>query len=762
MYRSCPSRSRSTPSPAATGTSPPTGCAGPICSRARFSDAARRLPTLSRQRRGPLPGARVNYLIIAALALGSILLGLLALASANSALFSRHYPLLLGLNGVVAASLAGLVTYKIWELWRDHRRREFGVRLKIRLVLAFASMAVLPGVLVYAVSVQFAVKSIDSWFDVRVDKALDGGLALAQTALGYLLEDLTRKGRSMALELGLSSGRVSPIDLNRLREQAGVASAAVIGPSGQIESSSLGDAQALVPGLPGALALRQARQGRPFSAIEGDAASGLNLRVLVPIVGTRFGSDPLVLQLLHPVPYALAQSATSVENTHRDYQELSLARLGLKRIFGLTLTLTLLLALFTAIAFAFLLSQHLSAPLSILDAGTRAVMHGDFSRRQTVASGDELGLLTQSFSRMTQQLEDARAQAEKSRAETETARAYLESVLAKLSAGVLAFSAEGKLRAANAGALAILKDDLDGYEKLRFEDWPAHADFRAVLVEGFDRGQGQWQHQLEMLRPNEPPQILLVRGSRLPDASGGGYVVVFDDITRLIDAQRTAAWGEVARRLAHEIKNPLTPIQLSAERLEYKLADKLEPAEREILERAIRTIVQQVEAMKRMVNDFRDYARLPAPQIARLDLNGLLRDVLNLYETSGPAIGLELDTDEPIVLADAALLRQVIHNLLQNAQDALTDQPDGRITLSTRGAADTVEFAVADNGPGFAPGVLGKAFEPYVTSKAKGTGLGLAIVKKIVDDHYGDIRITNLAPHGALIRISLPRAGAEG
>ncbi|MBL8484867.1 MAG: ATP-binding protein, partial [Rhodocyclaceae bacterium] len=481
-----------------------------------------------------------------------------------------------------------------------------------------------------------------------------------------------------------------------------------------------------------------------------------------PVAGTRLAGDPMVLQLLQPVPRVLAQSAASVEATYRDYQELSLARLGLKRIFGLTLTLTLLLALFTAVAFAFLLSQHLSAPLSILDAGTRAVMQGDFSRRQTIASSDELGLLTQSFSRMTQQLEDARAQAEKSRAESETARAYLESVLGKLSAGVLAFSADDRLRAANAGALAILKDDLTGYESMRLHDWPAHAEFRAALEEGFHQGQGQWQRQLELLRPDEAPQILHIRASRLPEANGGGYVVVFDDITRIMDAQRTAAWGEVARRLAHEIKNPLTPIQLSAERLEYKLAAKLGEAEREILERAIRTIVQQVEAMKRMVNDFRDYARLPAPQMTRVDLNGLLHDVLQLYEASGPPLSLDLDTEDPIVLADAALLRQVIHNLLQNAQDALTDQPDGRITLSTRGAADAVEFAVADNGPGFAPGVLGKAFEPYVTSKAKGTGLGLAIVKKIVDDHYGDIRITNITPHGALVRISLPRAGAEG
>jgi nitrogen fixation/metabolism regulation signal transduction histidine kinase len=429
----------------------------------------------------------------------------------------------------------------------------------------------------------------------------------------------------------------------------------------------------------------------------------------------------------------------------------------LKRIYTLTLTLALLLALFAAIALAFFLAERLARPLLILAEGTQAVAAGDFTPRATVEASDELGVLTHSFNSMTHQLGEARAQAEHHRQETEAAQTYLESVLANLSAGVLAFDLRFRLRASNRGALAILGDELTGFEQTRLQDWPRHETLAGAIIEGFARRGGEWQEQLEIARPDGVSQALLVRGTALPAAGGGGYVVVFDDITRLIAAQRSAAWGEVAQRLAHEIKNPLTPIQLSAERLQLKLAEQLTGPARELLDRATQTIVNQVEAMKNMVNDFRDYARTPLPQLAAIDLAALLGEVLGLYENSQATIAVEpVPTLLPPVLADANQLRQVLHNVLTNAQDALADVTDAKVTVTLAQDGARARLTVADNGPGFPPQILSRAFEPYVTTKSKGTGLGLAIVKKIVDDHGGEIRLAN--NHGGEVSIWLPVA----
>ncbi|MCX7148904.1 MAG: ATP-binding protein [Rhodocyclales bacterium] len=702
---------------------------------------------------------RVALAVVAAL--GAILLFLLASASANTALFAENYPWLLAINGAAAVALVVLVGLQLRRLRRDFRNGVFGSRLKSRLLLMLSLMAVLPGALVYGVSMQFAVKSIDSWFDVRVDAALEGGLNLGRSVLETLQAELLAKARDAALDLG-DAAFVSPSRLNRLREQAGAQTATLLTLSGQVLGSSSGEMGAFMPSIPSPSQLRAARGGRGLALIGdvGDAGGGgLMLRALAPVSGGGLNLDPRILQLTLAVPASIAKSAESVEAAHRDYQELQLGRLGLKRIYTLTLTLALLLALFAAIALAFFLAERLARPLLILAEGTQAVAAGDFTPRATVAASDELGVLTHSFNSMTHQLGEARAQAEHHRQETEAAQAYLESVLANLSAGVLAFDLRFRLRAANRGALAILGDDLGGFEQTRLHDWPRHETLAGAILGGFARRGDEWQEQLEIARPDGIPQALLVRGTALPAAGGGGYVVVFDDITRLIAAQRSAAWGEVAQRLAHEIKNPLTPIQLSAERLQIKLADQLTGASRELLDRATQTIVSQVEAMKNMVNDFRDYARTPLPQLAAVDLPVLLGEVLGLYENSRAIIAVvpaPTSAALPSVLADANQLRQVLHNVLTNAQDALTDVADARITITMAQEGARARLTVKDNGPGFPPQILSRAFEPYVTTKSKGTGLGLAIVKKIVDDHGGEIRLAN--NHGGEVSIWLPLA----
>jgi nitrogen fixation/metabolism regulation signal transduction histidine kinase len=421
-----------------------------------------------------------------------------------------------------------------------------------------------------------------------------------------------------------------------------------------------------------------------------------------------------------------------------------------------------LLALFAAFALAFVMARRLSAPLSILAEGTQAVAAGDYTPRQAIYSRDELGVLTQSFSQMTRQLDDARREAERHRAEVEAGHAYLESILANLSAGVLVFDRRGRLNTVNAGAQAILADDFSGLLGEPVDAWRCQRVLGAAIRDGFaGRSGDEWHSQLELERPNGMPQVLLLRGSMLPEASGGGHVVVFDDITRLIAAQRSAAWGEVARRLAHEIKNPLTPIQLSAERLQMKLTERLADGDAEFLRRGTQTIINQVQSMKRMVDDFRDYARLPAPELQPLDLNALVGEVLGLYETSHAALEVALAGELPPVLGDATQIRQIIHNLLRNAEDAQDGLADAWIGISTGRASAFVELVVADAGPGFPAEILARAFEPYVTTKDRGTGLGLAIVKKIVDEHHGSIDISNRQPVGARIIIRLPLATKE-
>jgi len=708
--------------------------------------------------RGRGEGSPVRVALAVIAALGAILLFLLASASANTALFAANYPWLLAINGAAAVALLVLVGLQLRRLRRDFKSGVFGSRLKSRLLLMLSLMAVLPGALVYGVSMQFAVKSIDSWFDVRVDKALEGGLNLGRSVLDGLQADLLAKARDAALELG-DAATVSPSRLNRLREQTGAQSATLLTLSGQVLGSSSGEMGSLLPSVPAPSQLRAARGGRGLAQIGEAPSGGLMVRALAPVSGSGLNLEPRILQLTLAVPASIVKSAESVEAAHRDYQELQLGRAGLKHIYTLTLTLALLLALFSAIALAFFLAERLARPLLILAEGTQAVAAGDFTPRATVDASDELGVLTHSFNSMTQQLGEARAQAEHHRQETEATQAYLESVLANLSAGVLAFDLRFRLRAANRGAQAILGDDLGGFEQMRLQDWPRHETLAGAILGGFAGRGDEWQEQLEIARPDGMPQALLVRGTALPAAGGGGYVVVFDDITRLIAAQRSAAWGEVAQRLAHEIKNPLTPIQLSAERLQLKLADQLTGPSRELLDRATQTIVNQVEAMKNMVNDFRDYARTPLPQLAAVDLTALLGEVLGLYEESESRAEIAVTpapTPVPAVLADANQMRQVLHNVLTNAQDALAEVADARIAVSMAQDAGRVRLTIRDNGPGFPPQILSRAFEPYVTTKSKGTGLGLAIVKKIVDDHGGEIRLAN--DHGGEVSIWLPLA----
>ena len=709
----------------------------------------------------------MKYIIIIGSGLGAVMLFLLATAGANTEFFERRYQLLIALNVGFVLLLMVMVGYLLWRLRRRLKAGVFGSRLALRLLLIFSLMAILPGVLVYSVSVQFLGKSIESWFDVKVDRALEGGLNLGRTVLDNLLGELREKTQATALALSKQS--TSPLPpLDQLLDRSQMQEATLFNQDGGVIAFSGTDGSGLFAEMPDAAVLSQARMQGAYSEIESIPGKGLYLRVVAPVNALSLEEDSRILQLLQPVPKHLAGDAEMVQAVYRDYQALSLSRQGMKELYAVTLTLALLLSLLSALAAAFLISERLSAPLGMLAEGTRAVAQGDFSRRHPVQSRDELGVLTESFNLMTQQLEEARTVTQRNQQEVESARAYLESILSNLSSGVLVFDESLRLRTANLSAEQILKVPLTDFEGLTMEECTAREpqlrSLEAAILGGFHSGKtGEWQRQVE--RPEDGDnQVLLLRGTRLPHVSGDGGVVVFDDITNLLQAQRTAAWGEVARRLAHEIKNPLTPIQLSAERMQHKLAEKLDGQDAEILQRSTETIVNQVEALKRMVNEFSEYARAPKLELHLLDINKRVQEVRALYETENagaegdllPHIHLVLASGLPLVRGDSARLRQVIHNLLQNAQDTLIGVAEPVITVRTEMAQGMVCLSVSDNGGGFPDQVRARAFEPYVTTKPKGTGLGLPIVKKIVEEHNGTIQIENILPHGASISITLP------
>ena len=750
----------------------------------------------------------LRYALVVGGAVVSILLFLLASASDNSGFFDRYYSWLLGLNAAVAVSLLILVLVLLARLYARYKSGKFGSRLMTRLMLWFAAIGILPGLVIFMVSVQFVSHSIESWFNVRIETALESGLNLGHAALDEALVELTATGRQ-------ASPKLAPVDppatagplTELLHEGDGVQSAMLLDAGGKLlDSARTTDAASAEEDLPTADMIAEAAASGIYARPEGgiernlqddanmptlnalDAATSLRLRVILPLPRAG-GSDTRYLQLLQSVPANLATNAEVIRAAYSEYQERHVARVGLRKMYIETLTLTLLLAIFGAIGSAFLIAGNLAQPLLVLAEGTRAVAEGDLSPRPIVATSDELGTLTQSFNAMTRQLFEARSAVERNRSALQSAKAHLESVLANMSAGVIVLDAEFHIVSSNEAGDRILQQDLaaavsrpltsvEGLEVFALAVMRACSAQSAQSAAGGSSSRTHWQQQIEIPRrfgsTDDHDITLLARGSRLPVGAGSGFIVVFDDISDVISAQRSVAWGEVARRLAHEIKNPLTPIQLSAERLQMKLEGRLAPEDAALLERGTSTIVSQVDAMKRMVDDFRDYAKAPPAVLEPLDLNALITEILQLYLSGDESdiIHVALAPNLPEVMGDATQLRQVVHNLLQNAQDAMIERGERdnpRIDVRTEaihyqnpdGAFGTaVRFSVTDNGPGFAPRILSRAFEPYVTSKARGTGLGLPMVKKIIDEHGGKIDIGNLpGGSGAAVSILLLKLG---
>jgi nitrogen fixation/metabolism regulation signal transduction histidine kinase len=717
--------------------------------------------------------------------IGLVLLYFLTQATNNRALYEQNYTWLFAINVAVASLLLVAVFWVAYRLMQRFRAGKFGSRLLVKLATVFALVGLAPGLLIYVVSYQFVSRSIESWFDVKVEGALEAGLNLGRVTLDAMSSDLSAKSRAAATQLAAAPANTTGLLLERMLDQLGVTEVAVWSSTGSLIASA-GQAQfQLSPDKPSASQFKMSRAERALSWVEGleDASPGalanarIKVLVSIPSAAIDLNSDERYLLAIRELPANLVANALAVEGAYREYQERALSRDGLKRMYIGTLTLSLFLAVFGAVLLAVVLGNQIVGPLLMLAKGVTQVAAGDFTPKVALQGRDELGGLTRAFASMTEQLAEARQTVQHSMTRLDAARGNLQTILDNLTAGVIVLGEGGEIRSSNPGAARILRVDLSAHQGQTLvqidglQEFGRDVDARFVefMAQGAEQATDHWQQTFDLgaqggsavQGPFDRSLTIVARGAKLPD---NARLLVFDDISDIVSAQRAQAWGEVARRLAHEIKNPLTPIQLSAERLQMKLSGKLLPTEQAILEKSVKMIVDQVDAMKRLVNEFRDFGRLPAAVLAPVDINALLIDVMQLYDGDILAvpIRLELDPECPLVSGDAQQLRQVIHNLLQNAQDSSQTTPqattvdnaiDPSIVLRTQWNATSgkVRMSVLDRGSGFPEQILKRAFEPYVTTKPGGTGLGLAVVKKIADEHSARVEVANRVRDGVVV-----------
>lgn len=690
---------------------------------------------------------------------------LLTAATENTARFGSLYLWLLLLNGIVLVTLSGLIIHNLWRLVQALRANQAGSRLTARLMGLFVVMAVLPGLVVFSFSMQFLQRGIDSWFDVRVEEALDGALALSQASLDQRMQDMLRRLEDASRVLVDVDEEMIPLTLGDLRARSGASELTLLGGNGRIIAASSVDTEDILPHRPEESILLQLRQGRPYVSLDPIENAGLHIRALVVVETPATAQSARVLQGLFPVSPRVDALATEVEMAFTEYRALAYLRGPLKDSFTLTLSLVLLLSLLFAVWSAFYLARRLVEPVSRLAKGTEAMAAGEYGTQLPPGGNDELGFLVRSFNDMSRRVAEVRNAAERSQELVEAQRRYLETVLSRLSSGVLALAPDGSLRTFNQAASEVLCVPLEqGVGRPLSALGDAHPNlepFAALIYRHRQAGTSEWREELT-LDTGEGRRTLICSGAALPSGpAGDGDVIVFDDVTTLIQAQRDAAWGEVARRLAHEIRNPLTPIQLSAERLQHKIGATLADDQADLLKRSTDTIIHQVEAMKEMVQAFSEYARPPALRLQPVDLNALIREGVELYQAESvrPLFSLDLADELGAVEADPSRLRQLLNNLLQNALEATHSQADCEISLSTRQGqgryAGMLELEIQDNGPGLDDAVIEQLFEPYVTTKPRGSGLGLAIVKKIIEEHNGTITARN-TESGARMTVRLP------
>ncbi len=712
-------------------------------------------------------GLAIGILPILALSvLLLVSLYLMGAATRNSDDFSRLYISLLVLNVIGLITLMVLIVANLARLVRQYRAGVVGSRLTARLLAIFITLALMPGAVVYYFSLDFIARGVDSWFDVQFERAFDDALELSRISLDERKRDYLRRTHQIGGALSFLPGNQAAIVLNDMRAQSDVYELTLIGASGHIIAFSSANPLAILPHLPSEVIMRQVRQGTNYVGLDPVGNFDLYIRILIELPLSSPTEDPRLLQALYPVSGHMNALAASVEEATSRYQQLAYLRGPLKSSFVLTLSLVLLLSLLLAVWAAFFSARRLVAPIRVLAVGTRAVASGNYDRQLPHYSNDEMGFLVQSFNEMTRRLAQARDEAQLSQRQAEGERAYLRAVLGRLSSGVITLDRRRVIRTTNHAAGQILGADLRNYVGKPLVSIGNDHEYLAQFVDAIRPHLAEaedWREEI-VIHAASGRRILMCGGASLAgdEHQHGGNVLVFEDVTALVQVQRDAAWGEVARRLAHEIKNPLTPIRLSAERLRHKYLHGMEPGDAEILDRSTHTIVQQVEVMEEMVKAFSEYARTPQLRPQWLDLHTLINEVLDLYreEASRRHFVTRFDAALPRLRVDPGRMRQLLHNLLKNAIEAAPADQDFVITIQTAllgpEGERVAEMRVQDNGPGLPADMLGRSFEPYITTKRKGSGLGLAIVKKIVEEHGGSVWAESAPEGGAVIVMRFP------
>jgi len=683
-------------------------------------------------------------------------------------------------TGLALAVLLWSIAYRLHALVQNVRHGKPGALLAARWVRNFLALSLPPALIVFFFSAWFLTSTIDGWFDVQVEAALADSLELGQEFLDTRTLEVRNQLRDTAADLSslLEEGELLRQALVARVRSAGPVELSVLETGGKLVATAHINTLTGLPERPADFAILQASQQGEYAAAEPTANGSLQIRVIQLMAATYPGTSPRFLQAIYPLPPDITTLTGSIEQEYHRYQNVSYLRQSLKQSFLLVLTLVLILTILLAILAALHAARRMVSPLSSLSTATREVAAGDFGMEVAAGQRDEIGFLVESFNQMTQALKKASFEAEESRAELQAQGEYLETVLGNLSSGVMTLDHQSRVITSNASSKQILGLpqryglDLEGTTPAAqaLDDLLTFAPFLSTFIDAvtqqIQKGRAQWQQEIKIDRPGTP-LVLLIRGSRLPMASlpgersEDGYVVVFDDVTILNQAQRDAAWAEVAKRLAHEVKNPLTPIRLAAERLRMKLSDKLESGDRAMLDKASDTIVSQVEALRKLVDAFGDYAQEPALSLEPLDSEALVKEVVALYQQgdSNLHFELELGAGREELSADGGRLRQLLHNLIRNSQEAGGNEPVTITIVSAtteRNGRNWLELELRDNGPGFPDMVLSQPFEPYVSNKTRGSGLGLAICRKIVSEHNGHIEISNPPEGGARVQIRLP------
>lgn len=684
-------------------------------------------------------------------------------ATSNSATFGKYYNILVFFNAIGLIVLLGLIFYNVYKLVVQYRLKAVGSRLTTRMISIFVILTIIPVSIVYYFSLTFLHRSIDSWFDVGVEQALEDSLILGRSTLDLRKREALKKTRLIASEIPSVPDELLIVYLNEARLQHNAHELTLVGLNGVILGSSSENSAE----LPSALAKTTFGDLGPddnYLILEQDPDTGLQIRVVVPVQELSRIEQNKILQTLFPITDQMNELTQGVQQAYEQYRELAVLRDPLKTSFTLALSLVWLLSVLSAIWIAFIASRKLLSPINDLVEGTVAVAAGDYEKKLPLSGDDELGVLTQSFNTMTRQINRARADADQSQLMEALQKNYLESVLEHINSGVLAIDENGLIKQGNRAAEKIFGLQHGAFSEQLIpqmvQNYPQLAQFFEVVSSNMS-SQQEWQEDAVMFAQSGR-KVLRIRGTELDQHFEEIHeqVIVVDDLTELIQAQKDSAWSEMARRLAHEIKNPLTPIQLSAERLQRKLAGQVDKDRQEMLDRYTHTIVQQVDAMKSMVNSFTDYARAPSPNPVSVNLNQLISEVMDLYHENQPDVEIRLNLEQkmPEFQADPVRLRQLIHNLIKNASEALSDQ--GWISLNTRSLQEYgcqyIEMSVEDSGVGIAASVMDTLFEPYVTGKSKGSGLGLAIVKKIVEELGGRVWAENILGGGARFTLRLP------